>query len=58
MVGEPLANIGPDKLAHWKYSAKVVDDFNAFVAADTRVTVTMWPFFDGIAEIKLRGKQC
>ncbi|OIW29125.1 S-adenosyl-L-methionine-dependent methyltransferase [Coniochaeta ligniaria NRRL 30616] len=57
VIGEARGNIDPAKLDHWKQSGQVVLDFNAFVAADPRVTVTIWPFFDGIAEIKLRGSE-
>lgn len=56
MVGENLVNIDHARLDHWNEAGRIVDDFNAFVATDTRVLVTVWPFFDGISEIRLKSQ--
>lgn len=54
VVGESPANIDGARLDHWNEAGKLVVDFNAYIAADPRITVTIWPFFDGISEIKLK----
>ncbi|CAI7592951.1 unnamed protein product [Penicillium viridicatum] len=54
VVGESPANIDRARLDHWNEAGKLVVDFNAYIAADPRITVTIWPFFDGISEIKLK----
>lgn len=50
-----IANIEPALIAHWIEAGELVRDFNSFVTADPRVTVTMLPFFDGISEIRLKS---
>ena len=55
VTGEGRDNIDATKISHWMHSGKLVADFNAFVAADPRVSAMVWPIFDGIAEIRLKA---
>ena len=45
------ANIDPAEINHWIDAGKLVTEFNSFVAGDPRISVIMWPIFDGISEI-------
>lgn len=51
---ESTANIDPANIAHWTKAGELVSAFNRFVAEDSRVIVTVLPFFDGVSEICLR----
>ncbi|KAI0434085.1 S-adenosyl-L-methionine-dependent methyltransferase [Xylaria sp. FL1042] len=47
------ANVEVDKLDHWNAAGRLVRDFNEFLSNDSRVRVTLLPFFDGIAEVRM-----
>ena len=50
-----LANIEESKVDHWKKAGQLVREFNEYVASKDRLESTLLPFFDGVAEIRLRA---
>lgn len=47
-----MANVDTNQLERWVVAGQQVREFNEFLSLDARVDVTVFPFFDGISEVR------